>query len=196
MPLPSASCPENISGDVCCDSFWLLGERIRTVTFEGVGGCREPDCGDREFVSFSTEGDIITWPPGESLIVAFVRAGLATTSTSATGNTRPIAVTRVEYKVQLLENGWPTIEGGSDIVVPSPDEYHALSKYARGHAELMWRSLVGAASSTNQTLALFPVASNPHVRNRGVRIGDLTPMPRPGPQIGYEMNVTVDTALP
>lgn len=196
VPLPSASCAADISGDTCCDSFWLLGERIRTVAFNGVGGCQEPECGDQEFVSFSTEGDIITWPPGESLIVSFARAGIATTSTTPAGNTRPIVVTRAEYKVQLLENGWPTVEGGSDITIPDYEQYHALSKYARGHAELMWRALVGAAATTSQTLALFPIASNPHVRNRGVRIGDLIPMPRPGPQIGYELNVTVDTALP
>lgn len=196
MALPSSTCAQDISGDVCCDSFWLIGERIRTVACEGVACCNEGDCADREFHSWQAEGPVANNPLGESLIVNFIRASVRADSRRSNGTIQPVIITRSEYRVELLENGYPIPSGGDVIVPPDWELIHAVSKYARGHAELMWRSLVNAAATTDQSAALFPAATNRHVLRRGVAVGDLTPMPRPGPQIGYQLNVTVDTALP
>lgn len=191
MAIPPSDC--GVDGSVCCDTFWLIGERIRDVACTGLTSCLVDDCG--EFESYQTEGDIITDPVGESLIVSFLRASVRPDSTRPTGAVSPVFVTRATFRVQLLENGWPHVTGGAEITPPARAEICAAARHARGHAEAMWRAVVGAAATTDQTKALFPRASNPHVMSRGVTVGDLAPMPRPGPQIGYQMDVSVDTKL-
>lgn len=195
MPLPHASCAADVPGSVCCDTFWLLGERIRTVASQALADCMVPECADRTFYAYQSEGDRTQDPLGECLIVNFIRASVRSTDRAA-GGVQPIVVTRTEFRVELLENGWPIL-GVSDGGITPPDRemIYALAKHARAHAEKMWRALLHAAATTNQTERLYPTSTNPHVMNRGVGVGDLQPLPRPGPQIGYYMTMTVDTAL-
>ncbi len=195
--MPSELCAEDVSGSTCCDSFWMIGERIRTVASHGIVACFDDDCGGREFASYQSEGPVTNNPNGESLIINFTRASIKSGSRTTNGAVRPIIATRAEYRVELLENGWPILEVVNGTIIP-PDLalIHAYAKHARGHAEKLWRSLIGAAGTTDQSKALFPAKTNPHVLNRGVQIGDLTPMARPGPQIGFQLTVTVDTMLP
>ncbi len=196
MPLPSAACPADINGDVCCDTFWLIGERLRTVACEGVCACMDPDCADQEFISYQNEGPQASDALGESLAVNFIRAAVRIDSRRRNSTISPTFVTRVEYRLELLESGWPILSNPDGTIIPADRAaLHALSKHARGHAEKMWRSIAGAAATTDQTKALFPSATNPHVASRGVTVGDLQPLPRPGPQVGYYMNVSVDTML-
>ncbi len=175
----------------------MIGERIRTVASHGIVACFDDDCGGREFASYQSEGPVTNNPNGESLIINFTRASIKSGSRTTNGAVRPVIATRAEYRVELLENGWPILEVVNGTIIP-PDLalIHAYAKHARGHAEKMWRSLIGAAGTTDQSKALFPAKTNPHVLNRGVQIGDLTPMARPGPQIGFQLTVTVDTMLP
>lgn len=199
MALPHASCAADIPADVCCDSFWLIGERIRTVACAGLVACMDEDCADREFRSYQTIGPVVQDPHGETLIVSFVRSYIRSDTQGRQRGTEMRFVTMAEYKVQLLENGWPTISRDSQtgtIVSFDWEKVHGLAKHATGHAEKMWRSLVNASVTTNQANALFPVASNPHIVQKSVIVSELTPMPRPGPQVGWEMNVTVGTSLP
>lgn len=196
--MPHASCADDISGDVCCDTFWKIGERIRTVASAGVLACIDPDCSDREFRSYQTIGDQIQDPLGESLIVSFVRSSLRSDSRSQNQSTSPLVFTRAEFRVQLLETGWPTIsvnQSTSTIVAPDADMLHALTPHALGHAEKMWRSVLNAAATTVEAQRLFPSSSNPHILRRGVIVEEMRPLPRPGPFIGFSFNVSVDTKL-
>lgn len=196
MPLPSAENPVDVPGSVCCDTFWLLGERIRTVACEAVCACMDPDCADSEFISYQNEGPITEDAIGESLSVNFVRASLRIDSQRTNRASSPLVISRVDFRVELNENGWPIVTAPSGEIVPADrDALHALAQHARAHAEKLWRALAGAAATTDQTQALFPAATNPHVLARGVTVGDLQPQPRPGPQIRYAMNISVDTTL-
>ena len=196
MPLPTADCAENVSSDVCCDTFWLVGERIRTVAVTGVLACIDEDC-SQEFTTWQTEGPRIEWPHGESLIVTFIRASPKISSRERSGPLAPLVVSRLEYLVELRETGWPILNTDPTQTIHTPqwEMYHALAPHARGHGEKMWRSLVNAASTTRPAARMFNPTSNPHVLDKGVAVSDLLPLDRPGPQVGYQVTVTVDTKL-
>jgi len=196
MPMPSASCPENISSSVCCDSFWLIGERIRTVAYNAVMACMEEDCSET-FTTWQTEGGQIEWPHGESLVVTFVRASPKVSSRERSGPLAPLVVSRAEYLVELREKGWPILSTDPTQTIHTPQwqEYHALAKHFRAHGEKMWRALVNAAATTKIAEQMFLPSTNPHVLNKGVLVDDLVPITRQGPHTGYRCTVTVDTRL-
>lgn len=198
MPMPSAGCAADISNDVCCDTWWLIGERIRTVAFEGVCSCIDPSCVDREFASYSTEGEIYSIL-GESLVITFVEAAVASAQVGRGGNVRPTPITRLEYRLELRENGWPlpmrADQGTQTIVQNDWEMCHALSKHARGHGEKMWRSVLNAAATTVVANRMFSPSLHPFIMERGIAVGRIRPLPNLGPQCGYFMAVTVDTQL-
>jgi hypothetical protein len=203
LPLPQADCPENISADVCCTSFWLVGERIRTVAYTAVLACLYPGEEDPEQVcdgvltTWQTHGPRIEWPHGESLVVTFLRATPKISSRERSGPLAPVVVTRAEYLVELRENGWPilTTDPTQTIHTPQWEMYYALAKHASGHGEKMWRALVNAASTTRPAQRMFNPTTNPYVLDKGVLVNDLVPLDRPGPQAGWKVTVTVDMKM-
>lgn len=194
--MPSAGSAADIPNDVCCTTFYDIGERIRTVAFQGVCRCIDPDCVDREFASYQTEGEIVSIL-GESLVITFVRSRVILTGRD--GRVRHNPVTRIEYRLELRENGWPlpvTAHQGTQTIVQADwEKVHLLSKHARGHGEKMWRSLVKAIATTQQADMLFRPSLHPHIIQGGVILGDMTPLPNTGPQVGYRLPVFVDTQL-
>lgn len=188
MPVPTASCADLISGDVCCDTTWLVGDRIRSVAFEAVCCCAETGCNGRAWRSFTTIGSQIQDPLGESLIVSM--PSLSPTSTTDRGKLPILTPHRAIYLVQIRETGWPTIHttGGGEIVVPDSNVVNAVSKHVQSHGEKMYRALVGG----QQAYTLFPPRTNSHIT--GVTISPLTPL---GPDllVGWSMQVAVDMKL-
>lgn len=200
MPMPIASCADDVSGETCCDSAYLVGERIRTIANTGVVACLDPACNDRTWRTYQTEGELQD-PLGDCLVVVFGGMELRSGSTDTQRNARTVLITRLIYRVELVENGWPNLhtdQQTNTLIPPDWQMQHALAKHARGHAEKMWRSLSRSivANTTNAAGAMFPLSTNPHVIRRGVSLGRLTPRPRPGPQVGYSIDITVDTTLP
>lgn len=197
MPLPLASCPENVPSNVCCDTFWLMGERIRTVALDAVCSCIDPTCQGQEIESWSTEGDRSGAVRGDSLIVSFVGAGLRTDSRGRQGNVSPITVTRATFRVELNEVGWPMVRehaAAQSILLPDPQLVHAIAKHARGHAEKMWRALLNGTAHTNPVQLIFQPALHPFIIHRGVALGDLTSRVS-GPHVTYTTTMTVDCTL-
>lgn len=194
--MPFAGNAADISSDVCCDTFWLIGERVRTIAFDGVCACMDPSCIDREFVSYSTEGEIHSIL-GESLVITFLRARMVATGRDGKPLNTPI--TRLEYRLELRENGWPMAVRKDDSTETLVQEdwrlAYALSKHARGHGEKMWRALVNSVTTTDLAKMMFRPSLNEHIMNRGVSLGDLLPLANTGPQVGYRMDITVDTML-
>lgn len=198
MPMPSAGCADDIPSDVCCDSFYLIGERIRTIAFTGVCRCTVASCADRQFTSYSTEGD--AYPIlGETLTLTFLSADIVAVQRNNVGNARPLPVTRLSYRLELRENGWPlpafTHQSTQTIVQADFRRFHALAAHARGHGEAMWRAVANAASTTVVAQRMFSPSLHPFVMERGIGVGRMTPIPNIGPQCGYRMDVTVDTQL-
>jgi hypothetical protein len=198
MPMPSKGCAADVPSDVCCDTWWLIGERIRTVAFHGVCACIDPTCVDREFASYSTDGDIHSIL-GESLAMTFLGAEVASGQTGRTGNVRPTPMTRLSFLLELRENGWPlpahTHAATETIVQADWQMLHALSKHSRGHAEKMWRAVANAASTTRLADRMFSPSLHPFIMERGIGIGRITPLPEFGPQCGYRLPITVDMQL-
>lgn len=199
MPLPVVSCAADIPSDVCCDTWWLIGERIRTIACNAVCSCVDPDCADRPFATWQSEGSDVDEPLGESLVVSFVSAELRTDTEGFNSRARPWPVTRVIHNVDLRENNWP-IQTRNDlnqvITVPDPAIIHGLTKIARGHAEKMWRALVDASTSTSLERRMFTPAANPHIMERGISISAVRPhQTMHGPQAGYRIVVAVDHQL-
>lgn len=199
MPLPLAANAADIPTDVCCTTFWEMGERIRSVAFAAVCACIEPDCTHPNMRSWQTEGTRTLDVMGDSLVVTFVRAAGRGDTRTRVGNMRPNPVTRAEFRVELRENGWPMIREHSateSIKLPDYQVVNAVAKHARGHAEKMWRALLSGATHTAQARQLFPSLTNPHILHRGVSVGDIVPIGPSGPQIAYGVTVTVDHTLP
>lgn len=197
MPLPYAPCPDDVPSDVCCNSFWLLGERIRTVALAGLVSCVDESCADREFRCWSQIGPVLD-PLGESLVVSYKGSALRSDSRRSNSSVSPLIVTRSEFSVELRETGWPThhVDPSIDSILAADWEMiHALTPHAMSHAEKIWRTVVGAAATTVQADQLFPQTSNPHIRQRGVVIGGLTPLSRFADQIGFGFDVSIDTDL-
>lgn len=198
MPMPSAGCAADIPSDVCCDSFYLIGERIRTVAFGGVCGCTQASCGDRQFTSYSVEGEPYAIL-GETLTCTFLSAEITAAQRNGAGNVTPLPVTRLTYRLELRENGWPlpaTAHMSTQTLVQADWRViHALAAHARSHGEKMWRAVAHAAATTKVDERLFRPSLHPFVMERGVGIGRMTPLANTGPQCGYRMDVTVDTQL-
>lgn len=196
--MPSARSAADVPSDVCCDTWWLIGERIRTIAFQGVCQCIDPTCVDREFSSYSTEGEIFSIL-GESLVITFLGAGVSQGTTTRAGGPRPTPITRARYRLELRENGWPLPvrqDSATETLVQADWQMlHVLSKHARGHAEKMWRSLVQSLATTNLTAMMFRPTLHPHIMAKGVTLSDITPLANFGPQCGYKMDVTVGTQL-
>lgn len=188
MPVPTASCADLISGDVCCDTTWLVGDRLRSVAFEAVCCCAESGCASRPWRSFTTIGTQIQDPLGESLIVTMT--SLAPTSTTDRGKLPIITPHRAIYLIQMRESGWPTIKtnANNEILVPDSSLVNAVSKHVQAHGEKMYRALVGG----QQAQTLFAPRTNSHIT--GVTISPLTPI---GPDMlaGWSMQVAVDMKL-
>lgn len=195
MPIPHSDCADDIADDVCCDTIWLMCERIRTVAQSGVATCLDDECDSRTFRSWTRWGTQIEDPHGESLIVSPTRVSSAALATSARGRQLPIIVTRVEIQIELRETGWATPRGANDAGAIETVDWEveaAQTKHAVGHAQKMWHTLVGAVAERNGTSLLFPSLNNPHIVQRGIQVGDLTPLP-PGAYIaGSRMSVSVD----
>lgn len=195
MPIPTAACADDIPADVCCDTIWLIGDRIRTVATAGLMECFDPACADREFRSFSSWGERLQDPLGESLIVSWIRNSVVTTR--GLGSMAPATATRAEYLIELRENGWPAIESANgSIIERDSDVMNIASKHATGHAERMWRAVVDAAQRQIGAGALFALPANSHIIHGSIQIGDLTPIDPQGRQVGSKFNVSVSMALP
>jgi hypothetical protein len=188
VAIPTANCADGVSPDVACSSTWLIGERIRTVAFEGLCGC---DC-DIQFRSYTVIGNQIQDPIGNSLISTML--GLGPVSTTASGALPIVATHRARYLLELRDVGWPTIEvdeEGNYILIPDSSEFNAASKHAQSHGETMYRSLVNAI----QRRTLFASALHPHIVSESIRLSELTPISPQAIQVGWSVNVDVPLRL-
>jgi hypothetical protein len=189
MPIPTASCAEDIPDNVCCDTTWMIGDRIRTVAWAGLQSC-DKGCSERTFRSYTTIGSRIEEPLGESLVVAMTDLDVRP---DASGQTGMFLVHVATYRVELRENGWPMVEHDESeniIFVPDSRMINALSRHVQSHGEKVWRAVTdGVARQT-----LFRPGRNPHVYSTTV-----TTMRPIGPeafQAGWGFGVRVEMSLP
>lgn len=189
--IPAQDCPPGTPADVCCDSAFLIGDRIRTVAFDAVLGCVDESCAN-ELKSYVTHGPRIEDPIGESVIVTWL--GSSTIATTPGGRQHRLVIVRNQYRVELREQGFPQIAGeGDNIVIPSPGQFHAAAQHAWSHGESMWRVLLRASVTIKGSDAMFDYASNPHVLENGIAVGDLSPLR--DVLVGWGVTVTVDCPL-
>jgi hypothetical protein len=195
MPIPADSCPPGTTPDVCCNTLFLIGDRIRTVACEAVMCCASADC-DSEFRSYTTVGSRIQDLVGDSVVVTLQNATTAATTNTARQRTSPTPVTRATYQVELRENGWPQAKArGKGIAVPDPLAVNAAAAHAMSHAELMYGAIANGATTQIGDGALFPVPTNPHIIMNSVQIGPLLPVGPQAYQIAWTIQVTVDAVL-
>lgn len=195
MPIPAESCPPGTTPDVCCDTLWLIGDRIRTVACDAVMCCVDPDC-KTEMRSYMTMGTRIQDLIGDSLIVTMVRAEQAPTNSTDRGRSGPLPITRATYLMELRENGWPKAKvSGRNIEVPDPAEVHPASAHSYSHAEKMWDAVLNGAASFTSADALFPVSKNPHIMQNGVSVGPLLPVGPQTYQAAWTVEIVVDARL-
>lgn len=199
MPLPATTCAADVPGDVCCDSVFLYGERIRTIAFAAVSACLDDECRQRPFRTYQTSGPRSLDAKGESLIICYTGSGLRPSSTDArSGSVRAVSGTRHNYLLELREGPWPIIHEHSStqsVKLPEWELIHALNQHAVGHAEKMWRALINAAGTTIPEQRMFSTSLHPHILNNGVGVSELTAMGPSGPSISYQVRLWVDTAL-
>lgn len=192
MPIASVDCPCDTGADVCCDTLFLKGDRIRTVAWNAVLECRdETCCGTIEGNTYMAMGPVTFDPHGDSVIVSLVSSDpVATTNGNHTASVSPL---RTIYKVEVRFAGWPTIQmgaPGSPPYTPTAAEYASATKHVMGHAEKAYRAVLRAAANHS----LFVPAANPDVIFKGVRVSDLRPMQPRSVIAGMEFGVAVDIA--
>lgn len=192
MPIPAADCPPCTPPEVCCDSLFLLADRIRTVAFEAVLCCVEESC-QQEYRSYVTMGPRIQDLKGDSVVVTMTTSNNTSMTTTTLGRQSPLVATRSTFLVELRENGWPQPKArGNNIEPPAPEAVNFAAAHSMGHAEAMWRALSDAAAQRNGTTRMFPLPTNRHVIQGGVGVGPLTPVGPQAYQVAWTVVVTVD----
>lgn len=196
MPILAEDCPDCTPAETCCDSLFLVGDRIRTVAWEAVECCVTANC-DKPFRTYTTFGNRIEDVLGDSLIVTLQQATNAPATTSTQGRVQPYALTRASFLLELRENGWPQskVNSGKVIEVPDSDVIEAAAQHAMGHASAMWAGLMNAAASRNGSTRMFPLPYNHHVQQGGVAVGPLLPVGPQAYQAAWSVTVTVDFTM-
>lgn len=188
MAIPDSNCASPIETGDTCGSTWKIGERIRSVAFEGMCSC---DCGT-PYLSHTVIGSTIQEPLGNSLVIAMTEFGPRTTTSA--GSLPPVATHAARYLLQLRDNGWPTIqtdENGAAIHVPTSEEFNHASFYAQEHGEQMYRRLVNAI----QMRTLFAGASNGHIISESIAMSNMTPLGPQAIQVGWQITIVVPLRL-
>jgi hypothetical protein len=192
MPIPSADCACDTGADVCCDTLFLKGDRIRTVAWNAVRACSDESCcGGIEGNTYTTVGDLTFDPHGDSVIVALIRNGPIALTRG--GHTPPIIPDRAEFRVEIRFTGWPIIRDGAPgypPYTPTAAEYTAASRHVMGHAEKAYKAVKRSIAD----FSLFPPSTNPDVVFKGQRLSDLTPMQPQSIIVGMQFAVAVDLA--
>lgn len=195
MPIPHESCPPGTAPDVCCDTMFLIGDRLRTVACDAVMACADPACGT-EFRSYFTHGERIQDPIGDSLIVSLRSAQPATTTTTANGRIGPTPLTRMIFQLELRENGWPTASAdGTHIKVADPAHVHSATAHSMSHAEAMYAAIMNGVSTWIGADAMFPINRNPHIIKDSVAVGQLLPVGPDAHQVAWSVEFQIDARL-
>jgi hypothetical protein len=194
MPLPLASCADDISTDVCCSSIFDVADRIRCVASAAIECCFDPSCSDQEWRSYVSVGPRIAEPLGDALVVHMVGIAPSPASSSNTAQRLlPVGVHLANFDVMVVENGWPQIranEFGEVIEVPDSNLINAIARHAYAHGEKMYRSLVDGV----QRNTLFPVSTFGNLGN--VQLSGLQPIQPAAFSVGWGMSVQVQITLP
>lgn len=194
MPLPLASCADDVPTDVCCTSVFDIADRIREVAYDGLCGKLDPSCRDREFRTYVSIGPRVPEPLGDALVV-YINPDV----TPSPGSRRPggtllgASLQRAPFEIYLTENGWPTPETneiGEVIYVPPSDLIHAISRHAYSHGEAMYRAVLNAV----QRRTLFPVEAFPHIAE--IEITGLRAVAPSSHTVGWIIPITVQLTFP
>lgn len=198
MPIPTLdACTDDFDAETCCNTFFLIGQRILQVAWSGLAGCIDADCSDREFRTFVTFGERIQDPLGDSLIVALANATSASLTTTPRNRLFPASVTQLIWRVELRDNGFPTIERNQSGQIEVPDwrAFQHATQHTMDHGEMLWRTLVDAGAQRSNGTRMFPLPANGHVLQGGVNVGSLRPIGPQAFQAGWAVDVTVDVKL-
>lgn len=190
MVLPAADCPCDTGPDICCDTVFLLGDRVRTVAFDAVKACQIDGCCN-EYRSWTTIGPQTADPFGDSVIVHMLR--LYMPNTTGQGNAPLIGIHAADFRVEIRYTGWPQIsaeEMGGTINVPG-EAFNLPARHAMGHSEKAWRAIVDGV----QRYTLFPPSTNPHIIHKQIAVTEMVPLAPAGPIVGHAFTVGVKFKL-
>jgi hypothetical protein len=191
MPLPVASCADEVPTQTCCTTLYDVAARLCYVTTSAVCECFDPSCADRDFRSFVSVGPQIEDPIGDSLIVHMPRIGSSPASSNSIGALLPAAVHIADFEIRLLEFGWPTIEMDDmeqTISIPDAAYVNAISRHVYGHGERMYRALVDGIQ--HNTLVTLPAGFTGKLH-----LGDLVPQTS-GQLVGWNITVRLQITFP
>ena len=192
MPLPVATCADEVPTDACCTTLFDVANRLRSVVTAALCECFEGGCADREFRSFVSVGPQIEDPLGDCLIVHMPRITVSALSNTAQGALLPVAVHVADFEIRLLETGWPMIEindAEEMIYIPDSEFVNAMARHVYSHGERMYRAIVdGIQHNTLFTMATSDVAK--------IRLADFTPIQPSGELAGWTVTVQVELTFP
>lgn len=194
MPLPIASCADDITTDVCCSSIFDIADRIRCVATDAIECCFDPDCTDCDWRSYVSVGPRIAEPLGDALVVHCVGIAPSFGSGSPAGQKLlPVAIHLAQFDIVVYENGWPQItanELGEVIYVPDSALINAIARHAYAHGEKMYRALVDGV----QRRTLFPVSGFSNLGE--VTLSGLQPIQPSAFSVGWGMSLQVQVTFP
>lgn len=195
MPLPIADCVDDIPAETCCTVLFDVADRVRHIATTAVENCFVEQCSHLPWRSYVTVGSSPEDYHGDCLVVQMTGIRPSSQSTTST-KTLGVVVFEADYRVQLWETGWPTMEtiynGEGDvinIILPDSEIVNAVARHAYAHGESMYRALADAVAK--RTL-LTPVAGN----FGHAQISALEPTNPSGGLAGWSTTIRVQIQFP
>jgi hypothetical protein len=167
VPIPSFSdCdPDDY---VCCTTLYDVAQRTHDVLFAALLGCLPA----QECQKMS--GYIMTGPPQDPVgDYLALNAGV-----NQTLQATKLPLPRASFAVQLMETGWPMIDGD---LLPSAAELAFASQHSYGHAEVVVRALYRAMAK-----GTLPGGSCTFQQ-----MGTMVPLARSGGMAGWRIDFTI-----
>lgn len=144
MPLPTIEeC--QLEPDPCCQSIWRIADGLLQHVYADLIACLPTPAGCDAPV---LDGFVSHGPPavttGDYLAVWVAGIQPDFRSLSPAGSIIGPAQMRATWNVRLLEEGYPSIEGGTTITEPTVQYLNAVNRHLYGHGEVMLRSAINS----------------------------------------------------
>ncbi len=182
--LPALDCtPSEV---VCCPTFYDIGYHILTRAFAAVQPCSAPSPCETVWHTYVTIGD---GDDGvmDALSVALMGVGPSSKSQD-TGRLSPIMQIKADYRVRLLDSGWPMVHEDDGVIVqPDPAEQNALARHSYARGEALYRGLLNDV--VNGTILPTGMACS------ATTIDRLLPLKPAGGTVGWYTTISLTLAL-
>lgn len=172
----------DVPTDPCCTTLWDIADHLLAIALNAVQACTSEGCDPIQ--GYVDHGTFAENPYADYVVVSLASIGFARSRVAERALQAPrLPILVGLYQIRLVEEGWPTVvEGDTEIYVPTPAQYHALSMHSYAHGERMFRALANA--HVRKQLS-------PDGRCAYQELSSMTPIEPSGGQVGWQCTATI-----